>query len=173
MRSWLALGLILPLAGWAQMRDFEGDSKDAARPLEVQLQLPEYPKPENYLPLQVSATTAFDFFVDAKSVSVGNDGVVRYSLIAKSPDGALNVSFEGIRCSERQFRIYAFGRSDNTWSEARNSRWQAMPADLRNAQRAVLYRDFFCPAGDIIYTPEEGVQALRAGGHPRATFSRF
>lgn len=173
MRSWLALGLMLPLAAWAQTRGFEDDSKDAGRSHEMQAQLPEYPKPENYLPLQVSATASFDFFVDAKSVSVGNDGVVRYSLIAKSPDGALNVSFEGMRCSERQFRIYALGRSDKTWSEARSSAWQAMPADFRNAQRTVLYRDFFCPAGGRIDTPEEGVQALRAGGHPRATFSRF
>lgn len=173
MRGWLLLGLMLPLAACAQMRGFDGNFKDAARRDEAQAQLPEYPKPENYLPLRVSATTPFDFFVDAKSVSVGKDGVVRYSLIAKSPDGALNVSFEGIRCSERKFRIYAFGRPDNSWSEARSSIWQAMPTDSRNAQRVVLYSEFFCPESGIIYTPEEGVQALRAGGHPRVTSPRF
>ena len=173
MRAWIALGLMLPLAAWAQMSRLEGQPKDAGGWDEVQAQLPEYPKPENYLPLRVSATTPFDFFVDAKSVSVGKDGVVRYSLIAKSSAGALNVSFEGIRCSERKFRIYAFGRSDNTWSEARSSLWQPMPADSRNAQRAVLYSEYFCPGGGIIYTPEEGVQALRRGGHPSARFSGF
>jgi hypothetical protein len=173
MRAWLALGLILPLAGCAQAGSAEGDYGDAGRGGEAQAPLPEYPKPENYLPLQVSATTPFVFFVDAKSVSVGKDGVVRYSLIAKSSGGALNISFEGIRCSEGQFRVYAFGRSDNTWSESRMSRWQPIPADARNAQRAVLYRDFFCPAGGIIATAEEGVRALRSGGHPRATFPRF
>jgi hypothetical protein len=135
--------------------------------------LPEYPKPENYLPLRVSATTTFDLFVDAKSVSVGKDGVVRYTRIAKSPDGALNVSFEGIRCSEGTFRIYAFGRPDKTWSEARSSLWQAMPADSRNAQRSVLYSESFCPGGVIIYSADEGVQALRAGKHPRGTYSRY
>jgi hypothetical protein len=172
MRGWLALGLILPLVAWAQTRDPDGSFTETGRWDEVQAQLPEYPKPENYLPLQVSATTPFAFFVDAKSVNVGKDGVVRYSLIAKSPDGALNVSFEGIHCSEGKFRIYAFGRSDNTWFEARSSLWQAMPADSRNAQRTVLYREYFCPGGGIIFTSEEGVQALRAGGHPRAIFSR-
>ena len=171
-RGWLALWLMLPLLTWAQTRGFDGDSRDAGRSQEVQVQLPEYPKAENYLPLQASPMSSFDFFVDAKSVSVGKDGVVRYSMIAKS-SGALNISFEGMRCSERQFRIYAFGRTDNTWSEARSSAWQAMPADFRNNQRAVLYHDFFCPAGGIIYTPEEGVQALKAGGHPHATPSRF
>lgn len=174
MRAWLALGLILPLAACAQAgSSAEGNYGDAGREGEVPAPLPDYPKPENYLPLEVSATTPFVFFVDAKSVSVGKDGVVRYSLIAKSSDGALNISLEGVRCSEAQFRVYAFGRSDNTWFESRMSRWQSIPADARNAQRAVLYRNFFCPAGGIIATAEEGVQALRRGGHPQATFSSF
>lgn len=135
--------------------------------------LPAYPKPENYLPLQVSATTPFDFFVDAKSISVGKDGVVRYSLIATSKDGALNVSFEGLRCSDVQFRVYAFGRPDSTWSEARNSQWRQIPADARNAQRAVLYRDFFCRARGIVGSAEEAVRALRSGGRSGAIFSGF
>ncbi len=173
MHLWLALGLMLVLVACAQTRGLEGNSKDGGGRDETQAQLPEYPKTENFLPLRVSATTPFDFYVDAKSVGVGNDGVVQYSVIAKSPDGTLNVSFEGMRCTERKFRVYAFGRPDNTWSEARSSPWQAIPADSRNAQRAVLYRDFFCPAGRIINTPEEGVQALRSGGHPRAMLSGF
>ena len=173
MRAWLALGLMLPLAAWAQARGLEGDSRDGGRWDEVQVRLPEYPKPENYLPISVSVTTPFDFFVDAKSVSVGADGVVRYSMIAKSSDGALNISYEGIRCSERKFRIYALGRSDKTWSESRNSSWQAMPADPRNGQRAVLYSDFFCPDGGIIGSSEEGVQALKAGAHPRVKSKTF
>jgi hypothetical protein len=173
MRAWLALGLMLPLAAWTQAGSTEGNNGDASRGGEAQAPLPEYPKPENYLPLEVSATTPFVFFVDAKSVSVGKDGVVQYSLIAKSSGGAPNISFEGIRCSEGQFRVYAFGRSDNTWSESRMSRWQPIPADARNAQRAVLYRDFFCPVGGIIATAEEGVRALRSGGHPRATPSGY
>jgi len=162
MRAWLALCLIMPLAAWAQ-----------AGGAENQVPLPEYPKAENYLPLEVSETTSFSFFVDAKSISVGSDGVVRYSLIAKSPDGALNISHEGIRCSGREFRVYAFGRSDNTWSESRVSRWQPIPSDTRNAQRSVLYREFLCPLGSIIQAPEEGVQALRRGGHPRVTVPRI
>lgn len=169
MRAWLALVLLLPLAAFAQGRGAEGNYGDAVRWSEVQAPLPEFPKPENYLPLEVSALTTFAFFVDAKSVSVGTDGVVRYSLIAKSPEGALNVSFEGIRCSEGQFRVYALGRSDNTWSESRVSRWQPIPSDRSNAQRAVLYRDFFCPGLAIIATAAEGVRALRNGGHPQSS----
>jgi hypothetical protein len=75
----------------------------------------------------------------------------------------VNISFEAIRCSAREFRVYAYGRPDNTWSEVRISRWQQIPPDVRNAQRAVLYTDYFCPARKAIETAEEGVRALRRG----------
>jgi hypothetical protein len=169
MRGWFALALILPLAVWAPTGSAEAYEGNVLRVDDAQVPLPEYPRSENYLPLQVSATTTFTFFVDAKSVSVGKDGVVRYTLIAKSPDGVLNVSFEGIRCSTGLFRVYAFGRSDNTWSEARHSEWQPIPADTRNAQRAVLYADYFCSKNRGIATADEAVQALRSGP-PRTVY---
>ena len=168
MRAWLALGLTLPLAVWAQAQNFEALFDEEGRWVEVQTQLPPYPKPEHYLPFKVNATASFDFFVDAKSLSVGADGVVRYSQIAQSPAGALNVSFEGIRCSGAQYRIYALGRSDTTWSKARNSQWKDITGDRNNVQRAVLYTDFFCPARSIIGSSDEGAQALKRGGHSRA-----
>lgn len=166
MRAWLALGLVLPFAAWAQSHNFDAAFDDDSRWVEVQSQLPPYPKPENYLPFKVNAVTPFDFFVDAKSVSIGNDGVVRYSLIAKSTGGALNISFEGMRCSGRQYRVYAFGRSDNTWSKARSSRWQPLSQDAGDVQRAMLYSDFFCPGDNIVATAERGLQALKNGGRP-------
>ena len=120
----------------------------------------------------MSVTTPFAFYVDAKSISIGSDGVVRYSLIAKSAEGALNVSFEGIRCSARQFRVYAFGRPDKTWSEARMSQWQSIPADARNAQRAVLHGDFFCSKRDMPGTTEQAVRLLR-NGPPQPAISGY
>jgi hypothetical protein len=164
---------MLPVAISAQTRGSERDFNEDGGWSEIQAQLPQYPKAENFLTLKVSATTPFEFFVDAESVGVGKGGVVRYTLIAKSSTGALNVSFEGIRCSDRNYRIYAFGRPDSSWSEARSSAWQPIPRDARNAQRAVLFSDFFCPGGAIIATAEEGVRALRSGRHPRVTSQFF
>jgi len=168
MRAALVLWLVLPLAAWAQARDFDAAFDDGDRWAEAQSQLPPYPEPENYLPFKVNAVTPFGFFVDAKSVSVDNDGVVRYTVIAKSASGALNISFEGIRCSGHQYRVYAFGRSDHTWAKARSSHWQPLSEDAANAQRAILYGDFFCPGDLIISTAETGLRALRRGGQERA-----
>src|SRR6186997_3691222 len=42
----------------------------------------------------VGPTTDFRFFIDAQSLSVDNEGVVRYVLVARSPEGVENVTFE-------------------------------------------------------------------------------
>ena len=47
----------------------------------------------------VPGTRDFRFFVDASTLSVDNEGIVRYVLVARSASGTENVSFEGMRCA--------------------------------------------------------------------------
>jgi hypothetical protein len=61
--------------------------------------LPAFPQDSDLLPFDVSAATSNRFLIDAKSLSAGSDGVVRYVLVIKTSGGATNVTFEGIRCN--------------------------------------------------------------------------
>ena len=167
MRAWLLLALLLPLAVGAQAPGFGEGRGGRSGAGEAQVQLPPFPKPEDYLPFRVSETTPFSFFVDAKSISVVADREVRYTLIAKSTEGALNISFEGMRCVERDFRIYALGRSDLSWSKPRNSRWEPIRRAERNSERAALFDDYFCPVDHNLAGSEEAVRALRSGSTQR------
>lgn len=107
--------------------------------------------------------TGFRYFVDPSSVSVGSDRIVRYVLLARSPDGAENMTFEGIRCPS-EYRIYAVGRQDGTWG-GRASDWRAIPRNARATQNWIG-RQYFCPARTAILSAEEGRRALLGGGHP-------
>jgi CNP1-like family len=124
--------------------------------------LPEYPADANLVRFYVSPTTPFEFFVDSKSVSVGKDGVVRYTLVARSPSGASNVSYEGIRCESRERKLYAFGSPDRSWLQARNADWARIPSrrTYPNNQQAALADDFFCVQGSHIGSPEVALKAL-------------
>lgn len=144
-----------------QQDDFDGKPWEA-----LKTQLPSYPKPENLLRVHVGPTTAFEFFVDAASVSIGQDAIVRYTLIARSTSGAVNVSYEGIRCQPLERKLYAFGRSDNAWSPARTPQWVPISRTQTNPQHAALAEDFFCPESRRVRTTEEAVQALRRGNIP-------
>jgi hypothetical protein len=110
----------------------------------------------------VAATSEFRFFVDAASLSVGSDGIVRYVLVARSSAGAENVSFEGMRCATREVRIYALGR-DGAWV-GRETDWRAIQPRSVQRWHNELYREYFCPQREPVASAAEAVQALRAGG---------
>jgi hypothetical protein len=113
----------------------------------------------------VSAATSFEFYIDGASLAVGEDGVVRYVLVARSAQGAESVSFEGMRCSTREVRIYAIGTGDGGWTRSAGPWRRIAPREIQRWHNA-LYNEYFCPLGNPIHSPREGVAALRRGGHP-------
>ena len=135
---------------------------------EADLVLPAYPKNEDLVEFFVSAATPFHFYLDGKSLSVGKDGVVRYTLVTRSPAGAVSVSYEGIRCDPAGVRTYAYGRTgDRTWSQ-RPGAWRPIVRMEVQRWHLALWSEYLCPEQHPIATPAEGVAALRRGGHPDA-----
>lgn len=147
----------LPLSA---MAGFEEDY-EAKNWQEIAVQLPLAPKSENLIPFYVSAATDNRFFVDPLAVAVGSDGVVRYTLVVLSSGGASNVSFEGIRCTAREKRVYAFGRSDGTWSKSRSNQWDTVRQLDVNRHHAALFLDYFCPGGVIVASTAEALRLMR------------
>jgi hypothetical protein len=144
-RTWIWLLAALPaqaLAQWAGWDyDFDQEKKEWG---EIQTQIPAYPKPENLRKFEVDAITSHSYFIDTASLSVGEDGVIRYTLLVRTGGGATNVSFEGIRCNMREAKVYAFGHSDGTWARARDPKWRRIePRDL-NGYQYLLHGQFFC-----------------------------
>lgn len=160
-------GVVCWGSSWGQLQEKKyGEYFEEEKPwVEVEAALPEYPRPESLIQFYVSAVASNAFMVDSKSLSVGEDGVVRYVIVVKTSGGATNVSFEGMRCKTKERRLYALGRNDNTWARARTKEW----TNIRpGSHQAVLYKEYFCPGGAAIYKAEEGVDALKRGGHPHA-----
>lgn len=157
----LAAALLLPPAAQA---DFDEDY-ESKKWQELELTLPTAPQEANLQPLEVSAATSNRFFIDTASLSVGSDGVVRYTLLIVTPQGVRNVSYEGMRCETKERRIYATGRSDGSWAKSRNNDWKRIQEEYANRYHAELYLNYFCPIGSIVNSREEALEALRRGGH--------
>jgi hypothetical protein len=164
----LLLGLFVALPAWADIRFRNFEDPDEPKWQEGESALPEFPKEESLLEFYVSAGTTNRFFIDGQSISVGNDGVVRFTMVVKTSGGATNTTFEGIRCAAIETRLYAVGRADGTWVKARNSEWKPIENKPINRHHAALSRDYFCPSLIPIRAPEEGRDALRRGKHPDA-----
>lgn len=161
MRILPALLLLLHGPAWAEWGDFDYEFEQDKPWVEVAAQLPVYPKPENLLPFSVSSATSNRFFVDAASISVGEDRVVRYTVVIEATGGARNVSFEGLRCESGERRLYAYGHPDGTWSKARNAGWEAIKFRSLLSYQKALFEDHFCPDGIRVKDGAEAVRNLK------------
>ena len=61
------------------------------RPREVALTLPAYPRDEDLLEFTAGPAGSHRYFVDVRSISIGTDGIVRYSVVVRAAGGAVNV----------------------------------------------------------------------------------
>jgi hypothetical protein len=142
---------------------FDEDFDDKDKPwTEIAVQLPAPPASENLLPFYVGPTATQAFAVDAKSLTVGSDGVVRYTLVAKSQEGATNISYEGIRCQSFEKKLYAFGHPDGSWSRSRRDQWEPIFGKAVNRQHSALAKDYFCQESIVAGDAQDIVQRLRA-----------
>lgn len=141
---------------------------DAPQWKEEEVAFPAFPRDEDLREFYVSELTAHRFFIDGASLNAGKDGVVRYTLVVRTRGGATNISFEGIHCERREFRIYATGQRNGSWVSARQGQWRPIENKPMNRHHAALSRELFCPGGTPIRSADEGREALRLGRHPAA-----
>ncbi|MGH8690914.1 MAG: CNP1-like family protein [Burkholderiales bacterium] len=167
MKGWLALGVALAGCASGPTSDWERQQEGRLPPAEMAAPLPPFPRRADLVEFDVAATSEFRFFIDAGSLSVGPDGVVRYALVARSDAGAENVSYEGMRCRTGEVRIYAIGH-DGRWG-GKPGEWRAIVPRSVQRWHYALYREYFCPHKQPIASPREGVDALQRGGHPLTT----
>ncbi|MDD5296266.1 MAG: CNP1-like family protein [Rhodocyclaceae bacterium] len=126
-----------------------------------QVALPPYPKPGNLVEHDIGPAAWNRAYVDASAISVGEDRVVRYVLVLKTPGGVSNVSFEGLRCSEGDRLAYAYGRDDGTWVRSTRPEWRPIPSSGAQGHYRELAKDLFCEAGQPAGTAAELTARLK------------
>ena len=157
----------IALVGCASGRTslFEEEAKPAWK--EVEPAFPVFPERANLIPLDLGSASTSSSYIDGKSLTLAEDGVVRFTLVVRGAGGAQNVSFEGIRCETAERKLYAIGRGDKEWIRPRADEWQRIRDNAFNRQYALLAKDFFCPMGSIRPNRDEILRSLRqaAGLH--------
>ena len=169
----LALAFLGACAATQPESDWERANRDrlGLQAPEAEAPLPAYPKKEGLLEFYVSATTDFKYFIDAGTLSVSpRQGIVRYVMVARSPSGVDNVSYESIHCPE-EYRVLAVG-DRGKWA-SRPGDWRPIVKGTSTSWQYALSRNYFCPHRDSIQTVAEGIDALRRGGHPAVTVDPY
>lgn len=151
-------------AASAQWREWDTEFEEAKKTWkEIQAQIPPYPREENLARVPSGSATSHQFFVDTASISVGEDGVTRYTVVVKTGGGAINALFEGMRCETRELKLYAMGRSDGSWVRARDTSWRRVVLRDLTPHHHTLYNDYFCALGYRPTPVSQVVNALKRG----------
>jgi hypothetical protein len=131
--------------------------------VEGEFELPAYPADDDLLPVPgQSASSRLEVFIDPQSISIGDDGVTRYTMVLTSRHGARNVIHEGIRCSEVSHRVYAYGDGQGGFGKLLDARWVRLkPESGTYGYRYVLARSIICDQLNRARPPEDVVSVLR------------
>lgn len=128
---------------------------------EIEVAFPAYPRPEKLVPFPGGPANGHRYFVDPVSLSIGADRVVRYTLVIRTAGGATNVSYEGMRCDERQQKTYATGQANGSWARSRDPQWRRIEYRSVNNHHGVLYTDFLCREREPPDSVEQVLRRLR------------
>lgn len=148
------------IAAWGEFV-YQPDEKQW---VESEAVLPEYPKAQNLIQFDPGIVTDNRHYIDSKSITVGEDRIIRYALVIHTRGGAKNVSFEGMQCRPSGRRLYAYGHDDSTWAPAKTSTWQEINFQSSTSYHRSLYREFFCPGGIAVKDAAEAIRNLRQAG---------
>ena len=124
--------------------------------------------PQDLLHVHVTDESALQFFIDRKSLAVQPGNTVRYTLVAKAGQGPSNVSYEGLDCAQRRWKLYAvWNEAEKKWTPAGGSDWQRIPESGATRIHSTLYNDDFCKdftvngsADDILRRVQQGLRAI-------------
>jgi len=128
--------------------------------VEADVPPPAYPKNSNLTEFYLRGTTSNRFFIDTSSLTVGPDRIVRFVLVIRTPEDAETTTFSGLHCSDREWKDYAYAKTDGTWSRDPEPTWKPIQQLALNNYRGTLYADYLCVGGVSSVTPAGDAKKL-------------
>lgn len=99
---------------------------------------------EVLIPFEVMKASALTYGIDPKTLTVGEDGVVRYVMVARSSSGALNVLYQGIRCATSETKTYGRLSDKGIWNASLEADWQELSFRGPTRPAMILARQGVC-----------------------------
>ena len=162
-RSWLALLVLALLATFAvHATDDSADNpnkpvedltpseraepqKDEQTWKEIESRLPAFPRAQDLIPFRADAADPdYRYYIDVNSVSLASDEVLRYTVVIRSPEGASNIIYEGIRCATQEVKMIAFGTKDGRFARMADPKWMYFNTPGAMGYRRSLVEIYVC-----------------------------
>ena len=112
------------------------------------------------LPLEMPPHISVKVGVDADSIQVGDDGVVRYVIVMGNRSGNTNAVYEGIRCASGDVKTYARLTSGGAWTLQNNAPWRPLTTNMPSPHAIAFARQAACD-GPVAFSSREILEALK------------
>ena len=154
--------------GTSESTTLQDQTDETEKPVwkEATSQLPEYPRQQDLLPVALESRN--QHFIDGRSLSRLSDGVVRYTIVIRSPSGVDNVFYEGLRCETNEFKPYAYGVGGR-WREMQDPQWRRTTNRGTRSYTAVLRETYMCDSNRWPLRPKHVRKRLQQGGWDAGT----
>lgn len=117
---------------------------------------------EALIPFEVMKTSALTYGIDPNTLTVGEDGVVRYVMVARSSSGALNVLYQGIRCATAETKTYGRLSDKGTWNASPDADWKALSFRGPTRPAMILARQGVCEGRTVTGNVQKILAALKS-----------
>ncbi len=139
-------------------------AQTTAADLEVDwLEEPVAPPPsfdfQKLVAIDMPSFTSLKFGVDPQTISISNDGVVRYVMVATSETGVINAMYEGIRCTTGEVKTYARYNASG-WEKVQDATWRSLQAKTPSYHAQAFARQGACDGRARATSAADIVRAL-------------
>jgi len=143
--------------------EFEGEFEDKWK--EDKLKLPPVPDDSNLIEFTgPSGHSQYQYAIDSETLNVGKDGVVRYVVVISSKSGSKNMYYQGISCSKKMLKQYAYGDSGhNKFIASLNPQWESLRRTGALGYSDNLFAFYFCNRMGAVLSREDIINKLKYG----------
>jgi hypothetical protein len=96
------------------------------------------------VPIDMPSHVSLKVGIDPATITVGNDGVVRYVMVMTNASGSVNAVFEGIRCTTDEVKTYARLNSSGNWSDMVDAQWKGINDNMPSKHAFAFARQGGC-----------------------------
>jgi hypothetical protein len=116
---------------------------------------------DRLLALEMPPYVSLQFGIDAASLAITPDGIVRYVVVARSSSGAVTAFYEGIRCATAEVKTYARSNNEGVWSRPGAVEWQALSANRPSKHAVIFARQAACDGATAASSVADIIRALK------------
>jgi hypothetical protein len=160
---WMTSAMVFSVLGTAaHFAQAQGSFTDEKVWTEAAVAPPATFNTELLLPFDVRKSSTLTYGIDPNTLTVGEDGVVRYVMVARSSSGALNVLYQGIRCATAETKTYGRLSDKGNWNASPDTAWQELSFRGSTRPAMILARQGVCEGRAVTGSAQKILATLKS-----------